>query len=161
MKKYTFSKYGEVMYAINDAGAKFLERHRWLYYLLNFTWGSIMTIVGLLVALVLIIIGFKPQSYHGIWYFKVAKSWGGLSLGIIFLRDSNSGDYINPHELGHTYQNAILGPFALLLSFIPSFIRYWYYTLRSKKGLTNKPYDGIWFENSASNIGYQIMTKAV
>jgi hypothetical protein len=28
------------------------------------------------------------------------------------------------HECGHTFQNAIFGPFAIFLVFIPSFIRY-------------------------------------
>ena len=45
------------------------------------------------------------------------------------------------HEFGHSFQNAILGPFMIFLVSIPSAIRYWYQTIRESKGKTNKPYD--------------------
>jgi hypothetical protein len=57
------------------------------------------------------------------------------------------------HELGHTYQNALWGPFTIFLVAIPSAIRYWYQIIREKQGKPNKPYDSVYFEGSASYIG--------
>lgn len=112
-----------------------------------------MTIIGLLASLVLIIGKVNPKRYKGVWYFSLGAYWGGVSLGCTFIRDTTSNNTIEPHEYGHTFQNAILGPFFPFLVAIPSFIRYWYQEIRHKKGKTNKPYDGVWFEDSATTIG--------
>ena len=72
-------------------------------------------------------------------------------MGTMFLRDNSN--YIistNNHEYGHTFQNAILGPFFIFIVAIPSAIRYWYREFSKK---TQPDYDAIWFEGSATEIG--------
>ena len=53
------------------------------------------------------------------------------------------------HELGHTFQNAILGPFFIFLVSIPSAIRYWLHRFNK----LNHDYDFAWFEGNASYFG--------
>lgn len=165
------SKIGNFMYNITDGAAHFLSEHMWLYYILNYTWGIIMTLVGWLV------IGFcnvflrKKMSHCGRFgpcvYVMIGDNWGGLELGTNFLLADYMGEewtlHTKCHEMGHTFQNAIWGPFALFLIFIPSFIRYWHQEFRSRKGLPNKDYDLAWFEESATDIGtrYHILNKEV
>ena len=74
-------------------------------------------------------------------------------MGTMFLRDETSSVRLNSHELGHTFQNAILGPFFVFVIAIPSAIRYWVRKFQQKKGKTLKDYDAIWFEGSATSIG--------
>lgn len=220
MIKYKATKYGNFMYSLCDKGAKFLHKHHWLYYLLNCTWGIIMTVIGLIISLVMLICGQKPHKYHGTWYFETGYSWildiinfiadifiilfwgiivlpiksiidlfkqmkdkdyqkkkifikdylnlitnpeywGGLETGMCFITEPDAGESLCYHELGHTYQNAILGPLFPILVGIPSAIRYWYRELKwaLHKTANWKPYDSIWFENSATNIGMQIVKK--
>lgn len=207
MIKYKATKYGNFMYNLCDKGAKFLEKHRWLYYLFNFTWGIIMTVIGLVIDLVMLICGQVPHKFHGTWYFETGPSWilyvvnffwaillgiswpivllvkkirkrpkpkfkkylatnpeywGGLETGMSFIAQPDSSYRLRCHELGHTYQNAILGPFFIILVGLPSAIRYWYreflYIFNKKKWSKLPPYDAIWFENSATDIGLQLET---
>lgn len=143
------TKYGKFMYNMTLKGGKFLVKHRWLYYILNLTWGFIMTLFGILVTVVMLLALRRPHGYHGIYYFEVGKYWGGFETGIMFVRDKTSTEYISRHELGHTFQNAILGPFMVILVSIPSAIRYW--VRKVTKPATG--YYDIWFEASASDIG--------
>lgn len=154
-EKYNRSAYGRFMYNFTVKAALFLNKHLWLYWLLALTWGIIMTLIGYIVAFVLIMLDILPIKYNQVSYFELGKEpWGGVSLGMIFIRDTNERDIsIEPHEYGHTFQNAVLGPLFPFLVAIPSAIRYWYQVIREKKGLKNKPYDCIWFEGSATDIG--------
>lgn len=153
------TKYGKFMYKFTERGIKFLAKHQWLYYLLNCSWGLFLTVVGLLITLFMLLTGKKPTKYYEIYYFKIGKDWGGFETGLMFIRDENSSEVLNAHELGHTYQNAIFGPFQIFLITIPSFVRYWYREIRfTRKNI--KPttlYDDIWFESSASNHGLLVL----
>lgn len=131
---------------------KFLIERKWLYYTLNFTWGILTNILGALVALLLLACGRKPKWYKGCVLFEVFSNWGGFSLGIFAVRDRTSSEHVSKHEVGHSYQNAWFGPFMILFVDIPSAMRYWYRRLVK----TNKPYDLIWFEGSASDVGYLV-----
>ena len=77
----------------------------------------------------------------------------GLDLGTNFFLADNMGRdwtlHTKQHETGHTFQNALLGPLAIFLIFIPSAIRYWLDVF----GKLNSPYDLIWFEGNASTVG--------
>lgn len=139
----------------------FLERHKWLYYLLAHTWGIIMTLVGYAVAFVLLMIGVKPTKYNGIFYFRYKQHWGGVDFGMCFVRDTTSTEHVTKHELGHTYQNCILGPLFIFLVAIPSACRYWYQVIAEKHGksFSNDWYDSAWFEGSASEIGTYIVDE--
>ena len=43
------TKYGKFMFNVMLKGSRFLMKHMWLYYLLNYTWGIIMTLIGWIV----------------------------------------------------------------------------------------------------------------
>lgn len=157
---YSRSKLGEFMYDIIFKGSKFLSHHIWLYFILNFTWGIVMTLLGYIIAFVLLLFRQKPFAYQKVFYFKIGKLWGGVSLGMMFIRDKNERDTsIEPHEYGHSFQNALLGPLFIFLVAIPSFIRYWYQVIREKHNKINKPYEYIWFEGCATDMGEYIKEK--
>ena len=128
-----------------------------LFYFLSFTWGLPMTLVGCLVAAVLIITKHKPQKWGYCYYFEVGENWGGLELGLFFLVNRNASDKIKSHELGHALQNCIWGFLMPFVICIPSAIRYWYmeYLVRSgKKKYSELPeYDSIWYEGNATMTG--------
>lgn len=144
------------MYDWVTKAAKFLLKHKWLYYILSYTRGILMNLVGLLVSLILILTLQKTSLYAGIWCFKIGRGWGGISLGSTFVTDTYSFERIRGHEFGHTVQNAIFGPLFIFLIAIPSAIRYWHYNRCIKKGKDHSPYDAIWFEGSATEIGTYI-----
>ena len=151
------TKYGKFMFNVMLKGSKFLMQHMWLYYLLNYTWGIIMTLIGWIVLGFVRVFLRKKVVEHGKFgpchYIMLFDNWGGLELGTNFLLADNMGKawtlHTKQHETGHTFQNALLGPLAIFLIFIPSAIRYWL----TKFGKIDSPYDLIWFEGSASTIG--------
>lgn len=153
MVKNLFHKIAKKLKSILFKCSMFLNKHKWLYYILSYTWGVLLSLIGLLASLLMIAISKQAIPFKGIWYFKVRSSWGGISLGSCFIRDTTSYDSVNYHELGHTYQNAILGPFFIILIGIPSMIRYWYREFSKK---IQPAYDAIWFEGSATEIGQNI-----
>lgn len=129
-----------------------------LYYILNLTWGLPMTLVGFLVAIVLLTTKHKPSKYAGALHFKVGECWGGVSLGLVILTDNSPYEDVVSHEFGHTLQNAMFGPFMIILVCIPSAIRYWIFELRYRiKGIDpTEGYDDIWFEAQATKFGKNI-----
>ena len=108
-------------------------RNKFLFYLLSFTWGLLMTTAGCIVALALLITRHKPQKWGYCYYFEVGKNWGGLEFGPIFLVDKNSLAYIKKHELGHGMQNCWLGPLFPFIVCIPSATRYWLREFKTHK----------------------------
>lgn len=155
MKKYysQLTGYGKFMYDTVFKFSSWIIKHQWLYYVLAHTWGLILTLIGYLISLCLLICGFAPQAYYWIYFFKVCKNWGGFEMGTMFVRDTTSWDKLNEHEFGHTFQNCLFGPFMLLLVSIPSAVRYWVRRIQEKMGKNLKPYDAIWFEMSATDVG--------
>lgn len=135
-------------------------RNKFLFYLISFTWGLPLTLIGCVVALVLLATGYKPQKWGHCYYFEIGEGWGGLELGPIFLVNKNASKYTKNHELGHGLQNCYFGPLMLFVISIPSAIRYWYRRMRSKSGkpcATN--YYSIWFEAQASKLGNEFMNN--
>lgn len=130
---------------------------KFLMYFLSLTWGLPITLIGLLVALALLIAGYKPQVFSGFIYFEVGERWGGFSLGLMFVVDKSSGNSSKRHEIGHGIQNAMFGIFMPFIVSIPSCLRYWYreYLVKSgKKKETELPnYYSIWFEKQATELG--------
>ena len=143
---------------------KFIVKNKWLYYLIQFTWGALMNIIGALTFLVLMIFcKKKPKKFGNCWCISIGKNWGGLSLGTFFLTDENEYESTKYHEAGHAIQNLIWGPLFPLVIAIPSAIRYWHRKLKyTKKGLEPKTkYGDIWFEGQATIFGleYVIQTE--
>ena len=129
---------------------------RILFYIISFTWGGIMTAIGLVVLLVTLPFG-KFEIYHGRIYKRIGKNWGGVELGCFFLCDNSADEYILAHESGHGLQNCLWGPLMPFVVCIPSAIRYWYreFIWRFNKEKFNKlpEYDAIWFEGQATKWG--------
>jgi hypothetical protein len=128
---------------------------KFLFYLLSFTWGLPMTLVGCVVSFVLLSLGYKPKKYGYCWYFEIGNNWGGLELGVCFLTDTTPTVDTKNHEHGHAFQNCFFGPLMPFVVSIPSAIRYWYREFKyCKKGKTPPTdYDSIWFEGDASRRG--------
>lgn len=158
---------GNVMYSITRFFANILIKHMWLYYILNYTWGLITTLFGWLVYLFIKVFlknKICDEGKFGVCrYLMLGLNWGGLEIGVNFLISAGMGDewtyHTKCHETGHTFQNAIWGPFAIFLIYIPSVIRYWYQTIRSKHGKPNVEYDCFWAEESATDIGTQFILE--
>jgi hypothetical protein len=134
---------------------------KFLFYFLSFTWGLPITLIGLIVAIFLILLGYKPNKYGLCWYFCVGKNWGGLNLGLVFITDQRNNPHTKIHEHGHGVQNCIFGPLMPILVCIPSVVRYWYREWLVRSG--RKKYDelpdyySIWFEGSATALGHYVM----
>lgn len=126
-----------------------------IFYILSFTWGLPMTLIGLISALVLICAGYKPKRWGGCIYFNVGKNWGGVELGLFFITDQRDSTHTKNHEFGHAIQNCWFGVLMPFLVCIPSAIRYWYREIRyNRKGITPPTkYDDIWFEGQATALG--------
>lgn len=160
------SKIGSLMYSLTMSIGKFLGRHMWLYYLLNYTWGIIMTLIGWVVMFLCWLLLVKDVHKHGpSHYIMIGDNWGGLELGKCFLVADNMGEswteHTKNHEMGHSFQNAIYGPFVIFLVAIPSACRYWYQTIARKRGKSfpSDWYDSAWFEGSATDIGDWYMNE--
>lgn len=132
-----------------------------LFYMLSFTWGIVMTIVGYLTALVLILMGHKPNGKYGYCLvFEIGRNWGGLSLGPVIIKDKSISYYVLKHEHGHAIQNCWFGPLFPIIVGIPSAVRYWWRELMMAIGKDDLPdYDSIWFEGQATRIGTKFIQK--
>ncbi len=137
-------------------------KNKTAFYTLSFTWGILMTLVGCVVALVLLATGYKSSKHGYCWHFKVGNKWGGVNLGPVFLTDNTPTEHTKNHEHGHALQNCKYGPFMVVVSLM-SAARYWYREFKYyKKGL--KPptkYDDAWYEGEATKLGdaFFIATK--
>jgi hypothetical protein len=126
------------------------------FYILSFTWGIIMSLIGCLVTVVLLVAGYRPKRNLYGWYFEVGENWGGVEFGCMCVVNKNPVEYTLNHEFGHAVQNCYFGPGMILIS-LASAARYWYreYLIKvKKKSYSDLPdYDSIWFEGDATEIG--------
>lgn len=129
-----------------------------LFYILSVIWGFPITLIGLCVALVLKIKGYKAQKHGWCYYYECGRNWGGVNFGLVFLTSDNPSEHTKNHEHGHALQNCIWGPLMPFVIAIPSAIRYWY--RRLKKDKKELPaYDAVWFEGQASKWGDTFMKQ--
>ena len=131
------------------------------FYLLSFTWGLPVTLLGCIMALVCVICGKKPKKWGYCYYFEVGEHWGGTELGIFFVKDSSNSTHIKNHEHGHALQNCYFGPVMIPVISLPSFLRYWYRRIIVKINKNKKlpPYDSIWFEGQATRLGTEFVNN--
>lgn len=133
-------------------------KHKFIYYLLSFTWGLPMNIVGCICALIFVIMGKRPKKHGWNWYFEFDVDFG-LELGIFFISPINGSTSLKNHEFGHSIQNIWLGIFTPFVVSVPSAVRFWIreyqYKFHPEKKL--EPYDAIWFEGTASSSGNHFM----
>ena len=128
-------------------------KHRWVYYLLQFTWGLPMNLIGAIVALVLVCHRKKAYKYGWNYCFELPVNFG-LELGIFFIAPVDGSKHTKDHEHGHAIQNIYFGPFCVGMVSIPSAVRFW---IREIQYMVKKPpkthYDDAWFEGQASKSG--------
>lgn len=155
MKNYERTKIGAFFYRMTMACGRFLFRHPILAQILNLTWGILGTLAGVIEMLVVLLLPKKKSfgRFNGFPYVMFGSNWGGLEGVLWFFVADDMGDewtfHTKEHETGHSFQNAIYGPFAIFLIFIPSFIRYW---IRMATHSSSE-YDSVWFEGSATDLG--------
>lgn len=132
---------------------------RIIFYILSFTWGGIMSLIGLIVIGICAIFK-RVHVYHGRLYAEVGQDWGGLELGCFFVIGKNCHSCC-AHEAGHGLQNIFWGPLMPFVICIPSAIRYWYreiiYRTNKTKFLQLPPYDSVWFESQATRLGKELI----
>lgn len=157
MATYKRTRFGTFMYNWMMSWGVWVGKHPFVHYLLLFTWDLPVTIVGWIIALCVMMGGHKPEKYHGCAWLLFGDNWGGLSCGNVLFVADNMGagwtKHTKHHEFGHTCQASILGIFWVFLVAIPSAIRYWTQIFERKHNKVCTPYDAIWFEGSASDIG--------
>lgn len=131
------------------------------FYLLSFTWGLPWTLIGLAV------FGISWVYFHEEMKIRLIdgriavtftdKRFGGVSLGIVYFVDSSDSFRLHTHELGHTIQSMYWGPLFIFVIAIPSFARYhyrrWVRQNDIAKFRTFPPYDSVWFEGQATELG--------
>lgn len=133
------------------------------FYALSWTWGFIMSFIGMWPTLVFAIAG-KTKFYHGRIYSVVGHNWGGVALGCFFIvcEESAQDDHVRGHECGHGLQNCIWGPLMPFVICIPSGVRYQYFNFYRRKYRKNpEPYDKIWFEHQATEWGQKFINTDV
>lgn len=127
-----------------------------IFYMLSFTWGLPVTLLGCVAAFVLKVSGHASKKWGYCRYFELGENWGGLNLGPVFFTNKEPSEHIRNHEFGHAVQNCVFGPFMLLI-IAASVVRYWMreYQHRIKKVpyADLPPYDSIWFEGQATMLG--------
>ena len=134
---------------------QFIIKCKPVFYLIQFTWGIIMNLIGLIVFLVLIP-KHKHYTFGNSVITTVGKGWGGVSFGVFVLCGTDClSHHLKCHESGHGIQNLFMGPLFPFLVGIPSAIRYWYRELHYyRKGKSPKTdYDSVWFEGQATKLG--------
>lgn len=125
-----------------------------LYYFLQFTWGIIQNIIGLLLFLIILLKNPKTniKAFNGAIVIKWNDS-GSMSLGMfIFLgRDDQR---VIVHEYGHSIQSIILGPLYLPIIGIPSYL--WCNLFREYRKKNNVRYCSFYTEKWANVLGVNI-----
>ena len=114
-----------------------------VYYFLQWTWGIIQNIVGLIIRAYVLSKDPNKDSFKffGAQVTEWNKGHGSMGMGMfIFYGHKGEKDEqeVLVHEYGHTLQSAVLGPFYLLVIGLPSIIwatRPKYKKLREEKGI--------------------------
>ena len=129
------------------------------FYVLQWTWGILMNIAGLVGLVIGLCFKKKPERFGRDILIPTTGYWG-LSLGMFVFANPIYKDMLC-HEHGHSFQNAVFGPFMILLVGIPSVIRFWYREAVYKWGNYRKlpDYDAIWFEGMATKSGITFMEE--
>ena len=124
------------------------------FYVLSWTWGLPLTLIGAIAIAVLKRSGKEVKKWGYCYYVEVGRRWGGFNLGMFFLTNEKSTYSTRCHEFGHGIQNCYLGWLTPFVVTIPSALRYWTRRIGERLGhkFTTSYYD-IWFEKQASELG--------
>ena len=136
-------------------------KRKWVYYLLQFTWGLPMNLIGGAVALTLLALGHRPIKHGWNYCFGLDVDWG-MELGVFFIAPVHGSVNLKNHEHGHGIQNIYFGPFSIGMVNLPSMVRFWYREFKVKfGGKLDTEYDDIWFEGQATKSGTDFMNSIV
>ena len=129
-------------------------KNRKLYYILSYSWGIIMILVGLFVEAYFKICKIPFEKFGPCRVYRYKDHWGGLSLGHTIIVATDASDHTLHHEFGHSIQNAMFGPFFVFLA-LSSAIRYHYFNFKIRKNAHADlpPYDSFWVEGDATKLG--------
>ena len=135
-----------------------------VFYLIQFTWGIVYNLVGLVLATWMLITGHKPYRCGPYIYFLAPELPGSIDGGVFYIAGSTSAN-TNLHEMGHGLQNMVWGPLMVFVIVIPSTVRFWYreWYWENRFPITGKAlplYDSIWFEGQATRWGTKVMSVA-
>lgn len=125
---------------------------RILFYLLQFTWGLPVNIVGLLLFLCCRK-HFHSESFCNGVVTYLPGDRGGLSLGIFIFLSTQDIRSLRIHEYGHTVQCLFLGSLYWIIVMIPSAI--WYHFFAGYRKKHSIPYDALYCERWATAWGKQ------
>ena len=128
------------------------------YWLVSLTWGSIMTLLGAVIALGMLLTGHRPRRLGPNVYFEVGRGWGGMEYGAFFFVERNAARETILHEAGHGIQNLLLGPLMPFVVCIPSALRYWLRRCPTFRG--RKIFSGVLFAFAAA-VGAALCGAAV
>ncbi len=120
---------------------------KYIYYILQWTWGILQNIIGLVIFLLNI------NRPHYIYNGAVVTRWkrpDSLGMGMFIFHRSND-KYVLSHEYGHTIQSIILGPLFLFVIGIPSII--WAGCFGDYRKRNNIDYYSVFQEKWATELG--------
>lgn len=124
-----------------------------LFYLLQFTWGLPVNLIGL-IAYLCCRNRFPSKKFCNSVVTYLPGNRGGLSLGIfLFLSVHSEGEGrgLCAHEYGHTIQCLFLGPLYWVVIAVPSFI--WCHFFDGYRRARNISYDSLYCERWATAWG--------
>ena len=98
-----------------------------LFYLIQWTWGLPVNLIGGIIYLICKAMGRKQVKFENAYITYLPWNQGGLSLGLfIFIKGDHPNEiwnYNTPiHEYGHTWQCLLLGVFYWIVIALPSSI---------------------------------------
>ena len=97
---------------------------KFLYYLIQWTWGLPMNIIGAITYIICNCFGYKSYWFRNARCIVHPKNFGGVELGMFFVRGEKNTS-VCEHEYGHSIQNLWWGPLFPFVIAIPSAFRYW------------------------------------
>lgn len=128
------------------------------YYILQWTWGLPMNVIGLIVFVAAKMLGWRTYKWRkAICIVMPSKNFSAIDLGMFIVRGVMN-EHSLPHEYGHSIQNIQWGWSFLFSIGLPSLIRSLYYSFYyifiysfNRKSLPD--YYSIWFEKQATELG--------
>lgn len=123
---------------------------RVLFYLLQFTWGLSVNLVGLLLFLCRRGYGRGERFCNSI-VTPLPGAGGGFSLGIFIFLGKDVRRDLRAHEYGHTIQCLFLGPLYWIVIALPSVI--WFLFFENYRRKHRVPYDALYCERWATSLG--------
>lgn len=123
---------------------------KFLYTLIQWTWGFPQNFIGLLVFLGCKMTKCVSKNYKNAVATKWNNKYGSVSLGMFMFLNDDTDETLAAHEYGHSIQSLILGPFYLFVIGIPSLC--WAAFGDNYRKKHNKTYYEFYTESCANKI---------